>query len=99
MYSEFGFEPRFTARSARARTAGIRQLSGHSGRAFNVLFHPLLPELITSGSDDHTVRVWTHHAVALGLRAVPSGCRSAKSTGVPACGTPFRAQNDSVSAY
>ncbi|KAF4758860.1 WD repeat-containing protein 17, partial [Perkinsus olseni] len=31
-------------------------LSGHEGKAFNVLPHPLLPDILVSGGDDSTVR-------------------------------------------
>jgi WD40 repeat protein len=34
-------------------------LSGHAERVFNVVFHPLIPGVIASGSDDRSIRVWT----------------------------------------
>ncbi|KAF4721912.1 WD repeat-containing protein 17 [Perkinsus olseni] len=34
-------------------------LNGHEGKAFNVLPHPLLPDIIASGGDDSTIRVWS----------------------------------------
>eukprot|EP00605_Chrysophyceae_sp_TOSAG23-4_P000471 GSChrysophyteH1.ASY1.ANO1.530.1 assembled CDS len=33
-------------------------MRGHASRVFNVLFSPLVPGLIASGSDDKTVHVW-----------------------------------------
>mmetsp|Transcript_71803 Transcript_71803/g.191534 ORF Transcript_71803/g.191534 Transcript_71803/m.191534 type:complete len:1269 (+) Transcript_71803:67-3873(+) len=34
------------------------RLEGHSERIFNVAWHPLVPKVLASGSDDRTVRVW-----------------------------------------
>jgi len=36
----------------------IREFIGHDKRVFHVIFNPLLPNIIASGSDDLTVRVW-----------------------------------------
>lgn len=36
----------------------IAILQGHSARAFNLAFHPICPNIIASGSDDKTIRVW-----------------------------------------
>lgn len=32
--------------------------SGHNKRVFNISFHPSLPHILASGSDDRTVRIW-----------------------------------------
>jgi WD40 repeat protein len=36
----------------------VHSLSGHAKRSFSVLWSPLLPHLLLSGSDDATARVW-----------------------------------------
>ena len=36
----------------------IAVLEGHSARVFNVVWHPVLPGVLASGSDDKTIRVW-----------------------------------------
>ena len=39
---------------------------GHSGRVFNVAFHPICPQLIASRNDDKTVCVWNWSPEAQG---------------------------------
>ena len=36
----------------------IKILEGHLERVYNVIFNPNMPNLIASGSDDKTIRVW-----------------------------------------
>ena len=36
----------------------IRVFSGHTDKVYNVLFNPVLPNIVVSGSDDLTIRVW-----------------------------------------
>lgn len=36
----------------------MHSLVGHAKRSFSVLWSPLLPHLLLSGSDDATARVW-----------------------------------------
>lgn len=36
----------------------MQTLNGHSRRSFSVAWSPLLPDLLLSGSDDATARVW-----------------------------------------
>lgn len=33
-------------------------LVGHQARVFNLAFHPVCPNLLASGSDDKTIRIW-----------------------------------------
>lgn len=40
----------------------MHTLLGHAKRAFSVLWSLLLPELLLSGSDDATARVWDTHS-------------------------------------
>eukprot|EP01116_Phalansterium_solitarium_P012909 TRINITY_DN2963_c0_g1_i1.p1 TRINITY_DN2963_c0_g1~~TRINITY_DN2963_c0_g1_i1.p1 ORF type:complete len:1237 (+),score=444.65 TRINITY_DN2963_c0_g1_i1:142-3852(+) len=39
-------------------TTAARVLSGHTARVFNTVWSPLLPNVLVSGSDDKTLRVW-----------------------------------------
>jgi WD40 repeat protein len=36
----------------------VHSLHGHAKRSFSVVWSPLLPHLLLSGSDDNTARVW-----------------------------------------
>jgi FOG: WD40 repeat len=36
----------------------VGTFTGHTGRIFNVVWSPLIPNVIATGSDDKTVRVW-----------------------------------------
>lgn len=36
----------------------IHHLRGHQQRVFNTIWSPLLPDVLASGSDDKTIRVW-----------------------------------------
>lgn len=36
----------------------LHTLTGHARRSFSAIFSPLVPELLLSGSDDATARVW-----------------------------------------
>jgi WD40 repeat protein len=38
--------------------APLYKLAGHTARAFNVAWSPLLPGLLASSSDDHLVFIW-----------------------------------------
>mmetsp|Transcript_59784 Transcript_59784/g.142296 ORF Transcript_59784/g.142296 Transcript_59784/m.142296 type:complete len:1248 (+) Transcript_59784:94-3837(+) len=43
-------------------------LQGHEKRVFNIAFHPICPNIIASGSDDLTIRVWNWNPAFAGLR-------------------------------
>jgi len=36
----------------------IKVFTGHNNRVYNVIFNPNLPNLIASGSDDLSIRIW-----------------------------------------
>jgi len=36
----------------------VAELKGHTGRTFNIRWHPILRDVLASGSDDKTIRVW-----------------------------------------
>jgi len=47
-------------------------LDGHTARVFNVIFHPICPDIVASGSDDKTVRVWNRNPAYHGGREIRS---------------------------
>ena len=36
----------------------IKTLEGHKDRAYNVIFNPTIPNILASGSDDKSIRIW-----------------------------------------
>eukprot|EP00929_Paragymnodinium_shiwhaense_P078519 TRINITY_DN40719_c0_g1_i1.p1 TRINITY_DN40719_c0_g1~~TRINITY_DN40719_c0_g1_i1.p1 ORF type:complete len:1260 (-),score=209.45 TRINITY_DN40719_c0_g1_i1:239-4018(-) len=54
------------ARAEAGEWKPVVSLAGHDQRVFNIAFHPVCPDLIASGSDDKTVRVWKWAAGAPG---------------------------------
>lgn len=36
----------------------VKVFAGHLDRVYNVIFNPNLPNLIASGSDDLSIRIW-----------------------------------------
>eukprot|EP00762_Andalucia_godoyi_P002785 ANDGO_04516.mRNA.1 putative WD repeat-containing protein alr2800 len=38
--------------------SAVRELRGHTDAVYNVEYHPLVPGVLVSGSNDHSVRVW-----------------------------------------
>eukprot|EP00928_Gymnodinium_smaydae_P088571 TRINITY_DN72641_c0_g1_i1.p1 TRINITY_DN72641_c0_g1~~TRINITY_DN72641_c0_g1_i1.p1 ORF type:complete len:1241 (+),score=282.97 TRINITY_DN72641_c0_g1_i1:37-3759(+) len=43
-------------------------LEGHEARVFNLAFHPICPQMLASGSDDKTIRVWNWYSSHGGQR-------------------------------
>jgi len=43
-------------------------LQGHEKRVFNIAFHPICPNVMASGSDDLTIRVWNWNPAYAGHR-------------------------------
>lgn len=39
-------------------TTPKKTLEGHSERVYNVAFNPCLPNLLASGSDDRSIKIW-----------------------------------------
>jgi len=36
----------------------VKTMEGHTQKIYNVVFSPVLPNLVASGSDDRTIRIW-----------------------------------------
>ena len=56
--SSFNVDQVHTVSDVDTKPKGCKILSGHMAKTFNVAWNPLVRNLLASGSDDKTVRVW-----------------------------------------
>ena len=41
-----------------SETNPVKSFEGHTSKIYNIVYSPVLPNIVASGSDDKTIRIW-----------------------------------------